>query len=577
MSLVVDDLTVRYGDVLAVDSLSFALAPGEVLGVVGPSGCGKSTLALSVLGLLSPGATTSGSIRWRDEELLGASEARLASIRGKDIAIVFQDAGTAFNPVRRIGDQLAEAVQCHDRRIDRVALGERVIALLDLVGIDSPKRRAEQHPHELSGGMRQRALIAMAMANDPEVLIADEPTSALDVTVQAQVLDVLERVRERTGFSLLLITHDLGVVARMADRVLPMVGGASTGAVAVGDFAWPPVPFFVDLPGPEAEPPMAKAEPLLVVTGLTKRFGATEAVAGVDLYVAAGETLAVVGESGSGKTTTMRCIARLEDATGGRITFDGVDLGAARGGRLRELRRRFQVVFQDPAASLNPRLSVAAAVIDPLRVHGLHRGRERERAAELLGMVGLAPELLDRYPHELSGGQRQRVGIARALAVEPELLVLDEPVSSLDADVRAEILELLASLQERLGLALLLVAHDLEVVGRIADRVAVFHLGTVVEEGPVVVVFGRAAHPYTQALLSAVPVPDPTVERGRERIVLVGDPPSPSDPPSGCRFRTRCWLRAKLDAEGADTAACGLEPPALIERSLGHPVACHFA
>jgi peptide/nickel transport system ATP-binding protein len=577
MSLVVDDLTVRYGDVLAVDALSFALAPGEVLGVVGASGCGKSTLALSVLGLLSPGATASGSIRWRDEELLGASEARLASIRGNEIAIVFQDAGTAFNPVRRIGDQLAEAVRCHDRRIDRVALGERVVTLLELVGIDSPKRRAEQHPHELSGGMRQRALIAMAMANDPEVLIADEPTSALDVTVQAQVLDVLERVRERTSCSLLLITHDLGVVARMADRVLPMASGATTGAVAVDDFAWPPVPFFVDLPGPEAEPSMARAEPLLAVTGLTKRFGATEAVAGVDLHVAAGETLAVVGESGSGKTTTMRCIARLEEATGGRITFDGVDLGAARARRLRELRRRFQVVFQDPAASLNPRLSVAAAVIDPLRVHGLHRGRERERAAELLGMVGLAPELLDRYPHELSGGQRQRVGIARALAVEPELLVLDEPVSSLDADVRAEILELLTSLQERLGLALLLVAHDLEVVGQIADRVAVFHLGTVVEEGPVAEVFGRAAHPYTQALLSAVPVPDPTVERGRERIVLVGDPPSPADPPSGCRFRTRCWLRAKLDGEGTDTARCGSEAPALVERNLGHPVACHFA
>jgi len=312
--------------------------------------------------------------------------------------------------------------------------------------------------------------------------------------------------------------------------------------------------------------------------GLVRRtIGQVQAVSGVSFGVARGETLGIVGESGCGKTTAVRCIVRLADATGGRITYDGQDVRAARGHDLRALRRRIQMVFQDPYASLNPRLSVEAIISDPMKVHGLHKGKEETRVKELLRLVGLNPEHVNRYPHEFSGGQRQRIGIARALAVDPELLVLDEPVSALDVSIQAGVVNLLEDLQERLGLAYVFVAHDLSVVRHISDRVAVMYLGKIVETGDVDDLYSRPAHPYTQALLSAIPVPDPRRERARSRITLTGDVPSPVDPPTGCRFHTRCWWRQKLEAEGTDTSVCVNDEPALVDRGNGHPVACHFA
>jgi oligopeptide/dipeptide ABC transporter ATP-binding protein len=330
------------------------------------------------------------------------------------------------------------------------------------------------------------------------------------------------------------------------------------------------------------------AQPVLEVDGLTKHFpirsrllhrdaGQVHAVCDVSFSVARQETFGLVGESGSGKTTTVRCILRLTPPTAGDVRLDGTDVLSASGRDLRQLRRRMQLVFQDPYASLNPRLSVGAIVADPLRVHGLHRGSERARVRELLGLVGLDPGHVDRYPSEFSGGQRQRIGIARALAVEPELLVLDEPVSALDVSIRAGIINLLEDLRDELGLTYVLVAHDLSVVRHIADRVGVMYLGQLVEMGSREEVYERPSHPYTQALLSAIPVPDPRLERARTRIVLTGDLPSAADPPSGCRFHTRCWWRRELEAGGLDTSACLEEAPALIDRGTGHPAACHFA
>ncbi|HVV23275.1 MAG TPA: ABC transporter ATP-binding protein [Pseudonocardiaceae bacterium] len=674
--LSVRDLHVTFpseaGNVRAVRGVSWDVRPGEVLGIVGESGSGKSVSSLAVMGLLPDRAHVSGSIRLHDRELIGLNDKEMSSIRGRRISIVFQDPMSALTPVFTVGDQVAEAVRAHDRRISRAAAGERAVELLDLVGIPNPRAAAQAFPHEFSGGMRQRVVIAIAIANDPDLIIADEPTTALDVTVQAQVLDVLATAREVTGAGIMLITHDLGVVAGFADRLLVMYAGraAETGDV-VDVYARPRMPYtlgllgavprlgethrrLVPIPGrppslvhlPDgcpfaprcpmvvdacrtAEPPLVPVADghdaacirtadlgtdessvaladriydtdevttgtherrgrILEVDGLVKHFpvtkgavfrrtvGTVHAVDGVSFDIAEHETLGLVGESGCGKTTTLLQILELAKPQAGSIRLFGQDVATADKATRTRLRRDIQVVFQDPVASLDPRMPISDIIAEPLRLHGAPVDRARARVAELLRLVGMSPEHAGRYPAEFSGGQRQRVGIARALALEPKLVVLDEPVSALDVSVQAGVLNLLASLRDRLGLSYLFVSHDLSVIGQVADRVAVMYLGRIVEIGTAATVLGEPLHPYTQALLSAVPVPDPVAERRRERIVLVGDRPDPANPPSGCRFRTRCFVFAGLD--DVRRQACLDTDPALdtVADPADHRVACHY-
>ncbi|GDY33196.1 dipeptide ABC transporter ATP-binding protein [Gandjariella thermophila] len=675
--LEVADLEVSFpsesGRVHAVRGLSYTVSPGEVLGIVGESGSGKSVSSLAVMGLLPEQARVSGSIRFRGRELIGLADAELARIRGRRVAMIFQDPLSALTPVYSVGDQIAEAVLVHgDGRVSRRDAANRAVELLDLVGIPNAAARAKAFPHEFSGGMRQRVVIAMAIANDPDLIIADEPTTALDVTVQAQVLEVLGTAREVTGAGIVIITHDMGVVAGFADRVMVMYAGRAveTGPVdeiyrrprmpytlgllgsiprldAAGRQRLVPIegqpPSLVDLPpgcpfAPRCpmvvdacraeEPPLAEvsaghraacirsheitdddpaavfgvpplAEPEATVrprqdrdavleldnlvkhypvtkgTVVRRRVGTVHAVDGISLDIVEGETLGLVGESGCGKTTTLMEILGLTPPMGGRIAVLGRDVATLDRRTRKAVRRDLQVVFQDPMASLDPRLPIADVLAEPMRVHGVDRERIAARIPELLRLVGLRPEHASRYPGEFSGGQRQRISIARALALEPKLLVLDEPVSALDVSIQAGVINLLHDLRAKLGLAYLFVAHDLSVVRHIADRVAVMYLGKIVEIGAVDAVFGNPLHPYTQALLSAIPIPDPARERQRERIVLTGDLPSPADPPSGCRFRTRCFLFRSLPEE--QRARCVEQEPARDPHGPDHRVACHWA
>ena len=564
--LEVDDLAVtfatRAGDVEAVRGVSLRVAPGERLGIAGESGSGKTVSALAITGLLPPAARATGSVRFAGTDVGALRSPQRAALRGRHVGTILQDPLNALNPALTVGSQIVEALRRHEP-LDRAAARRRAVELLGQVGIPDAARNVDEYPHRFSGGMRQRAMIAIALSAEPEVIVADEPTTALDVTVQAQILELLVGLCEERNTALLLITHDLGVLAGVAHRIAVMHEGRVVEDAAVDDlFERPAHPYtrslLASIPRPDdaaARPAVDAGDgPLLEVLALTKDFpivrggairravGAVRAVEDVSLTIAAGETLALVGESGCGKSTLARCILRLVTSSSGDVRFDGHDVLACDRRALRRLRRDVQLVFQDPYGSLDPRMTVAQLVGEPLAVHGLG-GDRHERAArvrELLGMVGLGPEHATRHPHAFSGGQRQRIAIARALATEPKLLVLDEPVSALDTSTRAQILALLAELQQRLGVSYLLIAHDLALVRAVAHRVAVMYLGRIVELGACAEIFAAPAHPYTQALLSAVPIPDPRRERERRRIVLRGEAQARPDTGAGCAFAPRC-------------------------------------
>ncbi|QES08224.1 ABC transporter ATP-binding protein [Streptomyces venezuelae] len=534
----VTDLTVEFarsGDpVRAVDGLSFALGEGRALALVGESGSGKSTVAAALLGLhRGTGAKVGGTVRVGGIDVATAGPGELRRLRGGVAAMVFQDPLSALDPYYAVGDQIAEVYRVHAGGSRRAARA-RAVEVLDRVGIPDAARRTRSRPHEFSGGMRQRALLAMALACEPRLIVADEPTTALDVTVQAQILDLLHELRRESGTALLLVTHDVGVAAESVDEVLVMQGGREIERGPVGEVlgaasepytrrllaAVPRLDGPVRQAAPSSRP---KGEPLLEVRDLRREFGrgsnALTAVEGASLTVHAGETLGLVGESGSGKTTLGRMLVRLLDPTGGRLRYQGREIGTLTDRELRPYRRELQMVFQDPVASLNPRRSIGASIADPLRVAGERdETRIRSRVRELLDRVGLDPDRHEAYPHEFSGGQRQRVGIARALAAEPRIVVCDEPVSALDVTTQAQVTALLAELQAELGLGLVFIAHDLAVVRQVSDRVAVMRAGRIVEQGTVAEVYGAPRDPYTRQLLAAVPSLDPALAAERRAV-----------------------------------------------------------
>jgi len=675
--LSVRDLHVRFnsenGVVHAVRGVDFELMAGKTLGIVGESGSGKSVTSMAIMGLLPETADISGSVRFKGKELLGLGDKAMCRHRGSDIAMVFQDPLSSLTPVYTVGHQIIEALTVHNPGMSSRAKEGRAVELLAMVGIPSPQARLKSFPHEFSGGMRQRVMIAIAIANDPRVLIADEPTTALDVTIQAQVLEVLHAAQEETGAAVVMITHDLGVVAGMADDIMVMYAGKPVETGTVEDIYYRPrMPYTLGLLGAvprvdtsqksslvpiEGTPPnlinavtgcsfsarcplvsdeCRTAEPALLPVGgagghraaciksegldgvdahrifhappvpvskfdgvsrderatvlelkdvkkhfpllkgslFKRRIGTVKAVDGLSFDIREGECLSIVGESGCGKTTTLLEIMEFHPDQDGEVVIGGVSNKAATDSRTKQaMRKEMQMVFQDPTGALDPRFTVYEVLAEPLENLGMPKDAIRKRIMELMRLVGLQPDHVNRFPNQFSGGQRQRIGIARALAVNPKLVVLDEPVSALDVSVQAGVINLLDQLRAELGLSYLMVAHDLSVVRHISNRVAVMYLGKIVEMGEVDQVFDNPRHPYTRALLSAIPVPDPKLERTRERIILQGDLPSPLDAPQGCNFATRCPVFAALPPSKRDKCLT-LEPPLVSEEA--QQFACFF-
>jgi oligopeptide/dipeptide ABC transporter ATP-binding protein len=662
--------------VQAVGDVSFSLAAGETLGIVGESGCGKSMTALSLMGLLPTGGRIiDGSIMLDGRELVGLAEPEMRKVRGNDIAMVFQDPLTSLDPTKTIGHQVAEGVLLH-RDVNKAAARDRAAEVLSLVGLPRPTERLDDYPHQLSGGLRQRVMIAIALACEPKVLIADEPTTALDVTIQAQILRLLSDLKDRLGMAMLLITHDMGVVAGHTDRINVMYAGrivesTDTGALfsrmrhpytqallasiprlnqdaAQTLYSVPGIP--PDLSNPPAgcrfaarcahatqrcrdnEPELSGlslahvfacwhpvtgpldltssmlADPtvvsvadaatvrasdavvaapdalrpvgdLLKVDALVKEFpithgilqraaGSVKAVSNVSFEIGSGRTFGLVGESGCGKTTIGRMIVALEPPTSGAVTLGGEQISAMHGRELRRRRRDLQMMFQDPYASLDPRMRVGEILREPLVIQGIGTRRQQDtRVLELLGEVGLPRTAMERYPHEFSGGQRQRIGLARALTLRPRVIVADEPVSALDVSIRAQVLNLMKRLQKLHDLTYVVISHDLAVVKYMADRIGVMYLGKLVEMGSGDDIYRHAAHPYTAALIATIPVPEPAVEKRKSDPVIEGELPSPANPPSGCRFRTRCRFAQDI---------CAAQEPPLRAFGPDHVAACHF-
>jgi peptide/nickel transport system ATP-binding protein len=517
-----------HGRVQAVRGVSFHLDRGETLAILGESGSGKSVSASAVMNLIDspPGFITSGEIRYRGESLIGMDEEKRRGINGRKIAMIFQDPLAHLNPVYSVGWQIAETLVAHGVR--RRDANERVLELMDRVGIADAKRRMKQYPHQFSGGQRQRVMIAVALALKPDILIADEPTTALDVTVQAQILRLLEELQEETGMGLLLITHDLGVVAEVADRVVVMNAGEIVEGGSVRDVLKNPShPYTRKLiaaaPGRGGFSIAAAAKalkPLLRVEGVCKRYGGFPALTDASFSLMPGETLAVVGESGSGKSTLAKTLLLLEEPSGGAAYYNGRNLFTMSAKELFAMRREMQMVFQDPTQSLNPRMTAEQLISEAWAIHPelLPKHKWSERVAELLGLVGLSPDHARRYPHQFSGGQKQRIAIARALALEPNLIICDEAVSALDVSIQAQVIELLARLRRELSLSYLFIAHDLPVVRDFADRVIVMQGGSIVETGTTEQIFTAPSQPYTRALLDASLDADPDIQAERRRI-----------------------------------------------------------
>jgi peptide/nickel transport system ATP-binding protein len=652
----------RAGLLEAVDGVSFNISKGETVAIVGESGSGKSVSALSILRLLdNNGSVTSGKILFNNLNLKDLSDHDIRKIRGNEIAMIFQDPMTCLDPVYTIGDQIIETIRIHED-LSKQEYRVRALELLRLVGLPDPETRIDAYPHQLSGGQRQRVMIAIALACRPNLIIADEPTTALDVTVQAQIMQLLKDLQSQFGTAIILVTHDLGVVAEMADRVVVVYAGQVVEQSNVRELFEKPehpytaalmrsiprmetdrnqrlqtikgnVPNLKELPAgcrfhprctlatekcKSEEPPLFEVgegriskcwaadpnqtikreitkkietdedffdrnahldngEMILDVKNLKKHFpitkgilsrnvGHVRAVDGVSIHIHKGETLGLVGESGCGKSTVGRLITGLIKSTAGEVMFEGKNLSQVSRSEMKQIRKRIQFVFQDPYSSLNPRMTILDIIGEPLEVHNLAKGSvKQERVAELLEIVGLSSNDMYKFPHQFSGGQRQRIGIARALATEPDLLICDEAVSALDVSVQAQILNLLKDLQIKMGLSYLFISHDLNVVKYVADRIAVMYLGEIVEVSDSETLFENPLHPYAKALISAVPLPDPAAQP--DRIILKGEVPSPSNPPSGCKFHTRCPVAMDI---------CKKEKPELKEIKERHVVSCHL-